>query len=1366
MQEGFTVSALSKGPRKEAEKKKIEGPRRVNISTIIGDKCSCRINIKQHTFRALVDTGADVSLISEDVYNKIGKRELSESSIELSTVDGGVLTVLGEIVIEIQIGSQRRLHCFCVVRGITTNVILGCDFIAQNEIKLVFNKKAGNMLMIGSESIPLEYEQYMRSFVRLKENLKIPPQSSMMVNGVCRGQGKKRSVCIIQQIQSGFLAKEPGLLVTNSVSNVRGNRPFPITIVNTTNKTFGLKKGNVVATVQSVSQEDISDLLENEGECEENGDLSVPEQYRIQTDSLVERNLDLFAKSNKDLGKTDLIEIDIETGNHEPIALKPYRVPLAKRQIIDEQVQEMLEAEVIRPSRSPWSFPVVIVGKKDNSWRFAVDYRQLNQITQKYNWPLEHISDILATLGRSKYFSSLDLKSGYWQVPVNEKDKQKTAFTCHKGLFEFNVMPFGLTNAPSIFSELMSKVVGDLPFVIAYLDDLIIFSETEQEHFEHLQQVFNRLREAKLKLKRAKCEFFREKINYLGHTIDKQGVRPDEDKVRAIKQLPAPTDVTGVRSFIGMTSFYRSFIPNFSEIALPLTKLTKKNMSFSWDASCEKAFNTLKEQLVSPQVLSFPDLGKPFILYTDASGYCIGALLAQVFDDGEKPIQYLSHQLSDTQKRWPVIEREAYAIVYAIQKFRHFLQGAKFTIMCDHKPLKYIFSAEMKNPKVQRWAMAISEFNCDIQYLQGKLNTKADCLSRVATTNQLNANTPQVAYINTDVIDPRTIRQLSGHCSVSDTETEVGKKVPLFNDDTLDIASEQDADPILAQLKTNILQNKVGKNVKEKYSVLEGILYYIPLSESPSLKLVVPETLKALVLHECHEQCGHMGIDKTYDRIKSKYHWRGLYKDICEYISLCVECQSKNMKKELRPLQQMDEVRYPFEKIGIDLCGPYPETHTGYKYLLTVIDMFSGWPEIYPIPDKSATTIARVLMDEFFPRHSYPLEILSDNGTEFCNKILDEICKYYKIYRARTSKYHARSNGKVERLHRVWNDMVSKQLGEDARTWDLLIPGVLHAIRTSTNDTSKYSPFYLVNGREPILPLDTLLKPRLKYLGEDYSKLAMERQHVAFRNVARNVKKGKELQRKYHDRKATIATFQPGDPVYLFNNIRKHKFSRKWQPYFRILSKNHNENYTIKSVLDGSTQKVHSELLKHAKLEWVIPKASMSTRAAKLVDPNTTSESSSDSESSSEEGRGVVKRPPKQRWVPQNSVSESESDSSGESDDNIPLAQLRNKRLAKEKNDSDDDNIPLAKLCKQERKITIKPEVSIPNIKSEDSMDMSDPENNLLTDMETQEHQVKRPREGDSSEEELGPDVCRRKINVIDRKEKVKQLLSIISDLL
>jgi hypothetical protein len=434
-----------------------------------------------------------------------------------------------------------------------------------------------------------------------------------------------------------------------------------------------------------------------------------------------------------------LAPLKIETEG-DPICQRSYRAPLSKRQIIEETIDEMLAQDIIEPSNSPWASPVTLVPKKDGSSRFCVDYRRLNVVTVKDKYPLPHIQDIFDTVGKGKVFSVLDLRSGYWQLPVAAEDRFKTAFTCHVGQFQYKRVSFGLATAPSYFQRAMSQALSSClgRFVLVYIDDIVVYSDNEEEHAEHLRRVFQCLSDHNLQLKMSKCSFMQPSVNLLGFRISADGIAPLEEKVRAIRDLPAPKNVKGVRSFLGLANYYRQCVPGYAKKAEPIIVLTRKGVSFVWSSECEASFELLKGALTSAKVMAHPDVNRPYSLYTDACDYAVGGVLVQRDDAGlERPIQYISHQLSGVQRRWATIEKEAYALVYALQKLRPYLLGADFTIYVDHKPLKCLFTKEMNNTKIQRWGILLAEYGAKIEYRRGVHNVRADSLSRLPSDSGL-----------------------------------------------------------------------------------------------------------------------------------------------------------------------------------------------------------------------------------------------------------------------------------------------------------------------------------------------------------------------------------------------------------------------------------------------------------------------------------------------------------------------------------------------------------------------------------------------------------------------------------------------------
>ena len=485
--------------------------------------------------------------------------------------------------------------------------------------------------------------------------------------------------------------------------------------------------------------------LTKDEEFEQNFKIGkVEEEQENEIRRLIEKYKEICAISSTKLGKTNVVKHRINTGDHEPIAQKQFRADKKRRTIIKEEVDKMLKDGIIKKSEGPWSSPVVIVTKKDGSARFCIDYRKVNNITITDAHPLPRIDDLLEQFREAKWFSSIDLASGYWQIEMNEKDREKTAFTCHLGLFEFNVMPFGLKNAPPTFQRMMNEILKDWldEFVVVYIDDIMIYSKTFEEHLEHIEKILKKLREVNLMLKLSKCKWGERNIEFLGHVVGNDGLKPDPRKIDKIKNLPIPTTQKGVRSVLGLCGYYRKFVKGFSKIAKPLNELLKKGKQFEWTESQQKAFEELKEKLIQYPILSYPDYEKEFILITDASGRGLGAVLSQLNGDGKEiVIAYASRSLVQAEKNYPITDQECLAIMWAIEHFHKYLIGKKFMIITDHSALKTLKTAKIPTKgRRARWIMELQQYDFEIKHRSGKENSNADGLSRLINTEELESD--------------------------------------------------------------------------------------------------------------------------------------------------------------------------------------------------------------------------------------------------------------------------------------------------------------------------------------------------------------------------------------------------------------------------------------------------------------------------------------------------------------------------------------------------------------------------------------------------------------------------------------------------
>ena len=578
------------------------------------------------------------------------------------------------------------------------------------------------------------------------------------------------------------------------------------------------------------------------------------------------------------------------------------RIPPDRRREVQKLLDEMLTSKVIEHSKSPWASPIVLVRKKDNSLRFCVDYRKLNTVTHKDAYPLPRIDD---TLAGSKWFSALDLLSGYWQVEVAEGDRQKTAFCTMEGLFEFRVMPFGLCNAPATFQRLMDLVLAGLQWshCLVYLDDVIILGTSFEEHLANLQLVFDRLQQAGLKLKPKKCNVLKHRVQYLGHIVSDKGVQADPSKIEKVASWPIPVSTKEVQQFLGLAGYYRRFIKDCAKIARPLHKLTEQ---FKWTNDCLASFDMLKQKLTTAPVLTYPDYSKPFILDTDASDTGIGAVLSQVDNEGnERVVAYASRLLSKPERQYCVTKRELLAVVAFTRHFRPFLSGRPFVLRMDHGSLTWLKNFKEPEGQMARWLERLQEFDFTIEHRQGRKHTNADSLSRLPCRQCGRGSHTNLVPVAATFLSGETddIKQLQL------TDQTVGPVLKLM------IKQVKPCDSVIKSM---------SRDTQRLYQIWDQLIIYDeklyrqfqpPRDDSvtPTLQLVVPECKREEVMNEMHAAAlgGHLGEEKTLARIRERFYCPGYHKDVCEWCKLCPDCASvktpPTMKTRLK--EAYDRVR-------------------------------------------------------------------------------------------------------------------------------------------------------------------------------------------------------------------------------------------------------------------------------------------------------------------------------------------------------------------------------------------------------------------------------------------------------------------------
>jgi len=472
-----------------------------------------------------------------------------------------------------------------------------------------------------------------------------------------------------------------------------------------------------------------------ESQLQEHWEEHPPTLTAVQSQQLREVILqyaDIFRNKLGWPGQAKILPCHINTGDHPPIRKRVRRMAPVEQEVVEKHVQEMLADGVIRPSESPWASPVVLVSKKDGTTRFCIDYRALNEVTKKDVYTLPRIDEVLDALGNSSYRTTLDLVSGYWQTPVVEADKEKTAFVTRSGLYEFQVMPFGLTGAPPLFQRNMDQVLKGLTWkcCLVYIDDIVVYSRTFEQHLQDLKAVFERLRAVSLRVKLSKARFCLEKLEVLGHVVTNEGILPAPHVLAKVVAAKPPCNVTEVRAFLGLVGYYRNFIDQFAKLAEPITALTRANTPFVWSRQCQDAYDELKERLVTEPILAFPNFTKPFILHTDASDVAIGAVLAQRDEEGrEKVIGYASKSMSPAERRYTVSERECLAVVHWVKAYRPYLYGSKFEVVTDHQALQWLFKMKDSSSRLTRWSLKLQEYDFTIVHRAGRRHANADAMT-------------------------------------------------------------------------------------------------------------------------------------------------------------------------------------------------------------------------------------------------------------------------------------------------------------------------------------------------------------------------------------------------------------------------------------------------------------------------------------------------------------------------------------------------------------------------------------------------------------------------------------------------------------
>lgn len=1162
----------------------------------------------------LIDTGSSVSLISEDFRmsnSALRKRVLHKHYMLARTVNGQLLDTLGTLTLTVRMGCEHWEHIVHVVRGATQTVLLGWDFLSQHHAIL---NTGDSILMLRGIEIPLLQTADLIPEccnISMSADVTVPALSEMIVPVRVEAPNIAGPT---PDAFLGYLEPDP----RDSTQLVIARTVTPVTdgctvarLLNPTDRDLKLHQGSHLGVFYHVKDEDL--IGHSTGppvDCNattflpdvSRGESPLSGEQKKRLYDLLDKHQGIFRPGRGNVGQSGLIKHHIRTGEQAPIKQRAYRASPDKRQEIDRQVATLLEDGIIEESCSPWSSPVVLVKKKNNSWRFCVDYRKLNSVTIKDSHPLPRVDDTLDALSGSTWFSTLDFSDGYWQVGVAEEDREKTAFSTGRSLYQFRSMPMGLTNAPATFQRFMELVLRGLPWHICmvYLDDILIYSQSFDDHLSHLDEVFSRIGSAGLKLNAKKCHLACDHVVFLGHVVSQEGLRPDPRNTERVRLWPTPRSATEVRAFIGLCSYYRRFVKDFAHHAAPLHRLTGKDVPFQWTGDCQASFDHLRITLSTEPVIRMPNFSHPFRLYTDASQTAVGAVLAQDINGTERVVAYASHALTAAERRWSTYDRELWAIVWAVRQFRQYLGATSFTIITDHKPLLGLRHIPIDNDRTgrrSRWALELDPYDWVVVHKSGAKHNNADALSRrpcvedgspdgghshdhmdVAVQTDFTHGPEVVCSLTSPIQSPSPAD--AGGITTEDLQTSAdqtllytlahdGANVRQLQQEDADIGTvlswlrDPTQRPARWRLKGASRALKHLWTEFHRLTLINGLLcrvIHTPKTGATTPQIVVPSALVHELLTHLHggPLSAHLAFDRVLDRARKVCYWPTMYKDIHQWCEQCYACQRRKspVPKHRAPMGGSLASK-PFERVAADILE-LPHTSCGNRYVLVVEDYFTKYVNLYALPDQKATTVATCLFKEYVMEHGIPETLHSDQGRQFESDLVKGMCQMLGVRKTRTTPYNPKSDGMVERFNRTLIDQLAKTLLSCAGEWDGFLKQIAFAYNTSVHSSTGYTPYFLTHGREARVPADVLLGPLtqgnpLRGPPGEFAASLVVSLNTAFSQAKEHNASAHERQKMHYDDRMRHKPYEVGDLVWLNDPTESRlKLAPHWKGPFQI----------------------------------------------------------------------------------------------------------------------------------------------------------------------------------------------------------------------
>lgn len=1131
----------------------------------------------------LMDTGASVSVVSEEIFNSLWghwsvKRLPLPKHIRITGVTGHAIRIVDYVEVEIQIMNRKMSRPMLVVSGLhMTHAILGYDTIREEGMVI---DGAKNKVTF-SEEMAMISSNWMVAELRATRDIYLEPRSVHKIKAAAIWGRRTIGTGV-----EGLCHPLPGMEtpIWDAMVKTDDHREITLAMVNTTRKSVLLPAGTQVGTmwnpeetgesIEPLNEETVSSIFGTIGQdpeepkrgeqetlseemrqkLEQKINIEAPDEWKQRYMKLIMQYHDVISKDKFDLGHSDVIKHVIRMKDSEPVHQRQFRIPFAHEKVIFDYVDELLKKGAIEISRSPYNSPIFCVAKKPAPdaapddpvpLRVVLDYRGVNAKSLPDRYSIKEVRECIDEIGRtnSKIFTTIDLTSGFWQQELEEESRQFTAFSVPgKGArYQWKVAPMGLQGSPASFARLMDFILREITGVLTYIDDVLLHTREHEVHLRQLEVVLLRLRKYGLKLNIRKTIFGADQVQYLGYTISEGGVTLSKDKLQAIRDAKPPTTTKQVREFMGLSNYFRFLIPAFSRRAAPLNALTRKDYKWPKEGMPQEAmaaFEDLKTALCQEPIVAFPRRDTEFTLQTDASqgergkAGGLGAVLLQEQDGEMKVIAYASRGLLDHEKNYSAFLLEMAAAVWGIEHFDTYLIGRRFRLQTDHRPVEKVSKVHSKT--LNRLQQLLLQHNFKVEYNPGAENSVADYLSRNAAEigeMKLRRETPAKSIA--------TNRQIA---RMQREEERTGAIIKYLE------AAELPENPRMAMW--------VKQMADENCFLDDRVLWYKKKTATREVPIMwAPTKLRQPIIQAAHwaMEAGHGGTQRTAERIMTNYYWPGIHADVGEFIKRCQTCQLAKAKHPNRqPLKPLPICDAPNQRVHIDLVGPLRTTNAGNKFVMVITDAFTKYAEVAPIVNKEAETVAQTFFERWIVRHSAPETLVTDQGKEFCNKVLDEMCNFWQVEKRRTGSYRPQSNSSAESFNRSLRKYLLAMLdNKTTLDWEPLLPCLMLAYNCHVHRSTKESPFFLTYMHDPRLPYFDLEKPRTMY-GQGYVQETFTVMQRAYEAVRVNLECAKKTQKEFYDRKASARTFLPGDKVMFFTpkmpvgaNTKFYKFWQK-----------------------------------------------------------------------------------------------------------------------------------------------------------------------------------------------------------------------------